>query len=428
MRKTESRSLNKGFPMAVAIGLLWCGLLAATWSRSPFWPDADGYALHVEQGEWVAHPPGYLLFMLLGRGFHALGLSPYPAVQAASLLLAAISFPLLYQIFRRSCESADAAFLLVAYAFSWLVLILSQTGTSHAGDLATMSFLLWIVTSEKFRNGNPTSYLLFALGVIACATMRLNSAIMEFPFFVAVLIRHGRRPGIWLAYMGAAIAILAIQAGVIQLSGGWDAYTTAARNGHLGNRRSSLLLSGVSAATLLNAARTIGWWILSGMTLLLIPFFIRWKQAGTLPPERRELLVYGIASIAGCLGVCSLYLCTHPGFLCPALPGTFICAAALLPMVTPGARTGLIASALALSLALFMLVRPFRNPQTPLQAAANGILLQYGACSVKNSIFKTTAGWLKDSGFEKYAPPERVRELEEEAERKKAAAAALKSR
>ena len=398
---------------------LWIFVIAGTWSFTPFWPDAGGYTSHVAEGRWVAHPPGYLFFVALGRGFHALGLPAYSAVQAAGLILTAAAAPVLYLVFRRACRPSDAVWLIAAFAFSSNVLILSRTGTSHAADYLTVGLLLLTATSEGFRAGRFWPCAAFAGALVACAGFRFTTAIMMAPLAALVLLRNWRNLWLWISLAIAGLAVIALQTAVIRLSGGWIPYSEFSRAMHLGNAPSSPVLSGINGPTLLNMARTLGWWGMNTIVLLIIPFLAlrKWKSSQPTPAHgltrnQSELLLYGGISAAGCLGMSALYLCTHPGYVSAALPGTFAMLAALAPhakCVRPAAVLSIV-----LSLAFFLLARPFARPSTPAEAAANGLLLQYSGNAIKHSMYRTTSGWLRTSGFNHIVPEYRQKELSAE--------------
>lgn len=403
-------------PAAVA-AVLWVALVAGTWSLSPYWPDAEGYASHVAEGRWVAHPPGYPFFVALGHACRALGLPPYPAVQAASLLLTLASLPLLYLLFRRVCAAGDALFLTGVFLFSWNVLLLSRTGTSHAADYASVSLLLLAATSPGFHAGRRSALALYGLAVVLCAGLRLTTAIMMAPFFATVLLRHWKKPGLWVTYTLAGLVVVAVQLTVVHLSGGGKPYREYSHAMHATNLTSSLVLSGVNGATLLNLARTFGWWAWSAPAVFALMLLVPWKNPRLAPPQR-ELLLYGSVSALGCLGMAGLYLCTHPGYISGALPGTFAIMAALLPLARPVARVAMAAACLALGPGFFLLARPFATPHSPAQAAANGLLLQYSGAATRQSLYKTTSGWLRESGYDQMVPEHRRRTLDDEANRR----------
>lgn len=60
---------------------------------------------------------------------------------------------------------------------------------------------------------------------------------------------------------------------------------------------------------------------------------------------------------------------------------------------------------------LFIGLSPIPNPDTKLEAVANGVLLQYGANAASQSLFHTTSGWLIIAGFADELDPEKVQRL-----------------
>lgn len=414
MGLTPSVSVGRSYALLVLAAAMWVFIMSGTWSQTPFWPDADGYTSHVAEGRWVAHPPGYMIFVLVGHGFHALGLPAYGSVQFASLFFAVAALPVLFCLFRRVCEAREALLLTVIFAFSWNVLILSRTGTSHAGDFFTVSALLLLATSPSFRASHFGTCLLYGAAIVVCAGTRLTTAIMLVPFFALVLFRNRQNANLWIAYTLAGLAVIALQTSVIMLSGGWIPYSEYSQSMHLGNKPSSLVLSGINSVSLLNLFRTLGWWSMSVSLLLLIPLAAICRARGwwlkktavphVLSANQMELLFYGGASAGGCLGMAGLYLCTHPGYLSAALPGTFACVAATLPLVPKTTSNAVFALSMAASVGFFMLAKPISDPKTPFQAAANGLLLQYTGTAIKNSLFKTTSHWLRDTGNENLVP------------------------
>ncbi|HRJ70605.1 MAG TPA: hypothetical protein PLS03_00190 [Terrimicrobiaceae bacterium] len=400
--------------------VLWIFVIAGTWSCTPFWPDADGYTSHVAEGRWVAHPPGYLFFVALGRGWHALGLPAYSAVQAAGLLLTAAALPVLYAVFRRVTSRVNALWLLAAFAFSANVLVLSRTGTSHAADYFTVSLLLLLATSAGFRAGRFWPCVGFGAALVVCAGFRMTTAIMMAPFVAVVLLRNIRNPSLWISLVLAGLAVIALQSTVIRLSGGWIPYSEYSQAMHAENLHSSVILQGVSSATLLNVARALGWWGMSLSALLVLPLIALWRRFVPVPSEgepetpdisgnRTEMLLYGGASAAGCLGMSALYLCTHPGYISAALPGSFAVLAALAPFA-PTVRLAL--ASIGLSLGFFLFARPFLPPKKPLEAAANGLVLQYGGEAIRKSIYQSTSGWLRQAGFNHLVPDHRQAPLD----------------
>jgi hypothetical protein len=392
--------------------VLWAALVFYMWSPRHYWPDADGYLLHVAEGRWVAHPPGYALFVMLGRLFHALGCSPYLAVQLASLSLTLAGLGVLYRLLRGFLNPLRAQALILAAAFSWAVLLNVQTGTSHASDLFTVSLLLLAAVKLPGSRANAwPADLFFALALFLCAGFRLTTFLMMGPLCLLVAWSNKCRASFWISCMLAAVAVVLWQAWVIFQTGGYAAYSAYAESMNAGNAPSSILLSGFTETTVLNVIRALLW---AGLGSL--PFLVLSVRAVSLPDsvQGRAALLYGLAASLVPLAGVALYLCTHPGYVVCLLPGAALVAATLV-----GARGRpfpwiSFTTATAAVVAVFLLVSPFMPPAGKWQAVANGIFLQYSAQCSRLAIFNTTARWLRLAGLADEIPGHRATDLEME--------------
>lgn len=402
------------FWLALFLAVAWACTVAHAWSPRWYWPDADGYMLHVAQGRWVAHPPGYALFVILGRGMHLAGLSPYVSVQAASLVLTIAGLVVLFHLVRRFVAPARAVLLTAAAGFSWIVLLNAQTGTSHAADLFSVSLLLWAAVRLPGNAGGSAwrRDAAFGLALVLCAGFRLTTLVMMLPLCMAVAVFNARRASFRVCSVAAGAAAGAVQAWVIGQSGGLESYSAYSAAMHAGNSQASLILSGVTPATMMNAARALLWFCLGCLAFAPLIFAARERlfAKASLPA-----LIYGLMAVLGPLAGVAAYLCTHPGYLVATVPGCALCAAVVLAghpesvRLTRAAILAVVAGVLA-----FLFMRPFERPLTKWQAVANGILLQYAAPSSRAAVFKTTARWLEEAGFGNVLPAGRIRDLREE--------------
>ena len=397
------------FPAGI---ILWGILVFFIWSPRHYWPDADGYLLHVAEGRWVAHPPGYALFVMLGRCFHATGGSPYFSVQLASLSLTIAGLGVLYRLLREFVGPLASQAMTLAAAFSWIVLLNVQTGTSHASDLFTVSLLLFTAVRLPCSSANAWKPdLVFALALFLCAALRLTTFLMMGPLLLLIAWSNKRRLSFWSSCLIAAGALALWQGWVIAQSGGYAAYSAAAEAMSAGNRPSSVILSGFTPTTVLNMIRALLW-----TTLGILPFLMimaaRWRQPH--PAAGRRALLYGLTALLFPLLAVSLYLCTHPGYVVCTLPGAALAAAGV---ATAGVRRltwGLFGAAVLVPLAVFLFVSPFMPPASKWQAVANGILLQYSASCSRQAVFNTTARWLRLGGLSEEIPAHRALDLETE--------------
>lgn len=399
----------------LALVLIWGGLLFYMWSPQPYWPDADGYLLHVAEGRWVAHPPGYALFVILGRLFHAVGFGPYMAVQLASLSLTVAGLVVLHRLLRQFLEPARAAALTVAAAFSWAVLLNVQTGTSHAADLFTVSLILLAamrLPGEAARSAWPQD-LLFGLSLFLCAGFRPAALIMLLPLCLLVAWNNRHRASFWISCVAAALVIAIWQSWVVWQSGGYAIYSATVAGMNEGNARSSVLVNGLTETSILNILRALLW-----VSLAVLPFSVvvlansrQWNISPAQPA-----LLYGLAAWLLPWIAVALYLCTHPGFAVTTVPGAALTTAAILAGSVSRFPWKTFALAVVLPLALILTVSPIMPPARKWQAVANGLLLQYSAGCSRQAVFNTTARWLRLGGLEHELPAHRVKDLQIEDE------------
>jgi hypothetical protein len=409
----------KGNLKAVGIVLLaafWLLIVSLSWSSVPYWPDAAGYTSHVAGNRWVAHPPGYPFFVWLGHGMHAAGLGAYAANQCASVFLTMAGVATAYLLARRYCGSGRALLLAGGLGFSWLTLTIVQTGTSHAADLFTVSFLL--LAAIRLDGGRPGwgRAAVFGVAMVVCAGFRFTTLLMMGPLLLCVAWENRRWARFWVACVGAGLTVVLLQCWVIGESGGYAEYSAYSGAMHEANAFSSIVLKGITPASLVNVFRAGLWTVLGALVFLCIVGL----KARPVEGSERTAVIYGAAASLGCFGVAAFYLCTHPGYLAAALPGLILVAAVMW-----GRQPGFVGvpaiCAAVLGPVMFMVIRPYSEPQQRTRAIANGLLLQYGMTGARHGIFKTTSGWLREAGFERDIPANRLEDLRSEAEKERAA-------
>jgi hypothetical protein len=396
----------------MVIGILWCVLVSYLWSAHHYWPDADGYLLHVAEGRWVAHPPGYPLFIIMGRLFHAVGLQPYLAVQFASLSLTVAGLGVLYLLMRQLIDQILAQALTAAAAFSWIVLLNVQTGTSHASDLFTVSLLL--LAAVRLPSGAHKAWghdMFFAAALFLCAGFRLTTLLLMLPLCTLVVLMNRRRASFWICCLIGVAAIGLWQSWVIRESGGYEVYSFDAAAMNADNKPSSILLSGLTQTTALNLVRALLW---SGVGTLPFLVVAAGSRQWPIPSGSYHALLYGLAASLGPLLGMALYLCTHPGYVVSVIPGAALTAAILASAQWSSFPWRTFGVSVVGVVGLFFLMSPFMPPATKWQAVANGILLQYSAVCTRTGTFSTTARWLRLAGLESEIPSHRVIDLQQE--------------
>jgi len=383
----------------VSIWISGLSVLAATialsWNGNPYWMDSKTYARCVAEGGWVVHPPGYLFFLALGRLLYSLGfVDSYRALQVLTLLLTVGGALMLFRLLREVIDPVESSLLTFAFALSWIPLLINHTGTSPTADLFTSPLLLWSALRLTDRPSRMAAAL-FAGAIAICGGFRLATLVMMCPLLVGVLWAN-RRNGSWAwgALVVGGLLVGLVQLITIHLMGGWDRYAYLLTKLQGINHVSSPIVVGFTQVSLLNLFRSLAWFALATLGMWLALCSLRLKKPWNF--RHRMILNYGILAAAGPLIACSLYLCEHPGYLAPALPGFYLCVAVAWCRSDSGlkfARWPIVA--ILASLSLFFGLHYYRTPATTWQAIANGNLLQYSADGARNACYATTTAWLR---------------------------------
>jgi hypothetical protein len=379
--------------------LIWlCGLallagaIVLSWNSKPYWMDAEDYAWSVAKGRWVVHPPGYIFFVAMGRLLYALGFADaYTALQVLTLLFTLGGMVLLYRLVREVVGPLQSSVLVLAFALSWVPLLINHTGTSSTSDFFTVPFLLWAVARLTARPTRLAAAVL-ALAVLLCGGLRLTTLIMMGPLLLAVLWANRRRSSVWVACAVSVLMLGLLQLLIIRVSGGWGRYSFMVWKQNF--LRTYDVIDVIGRPGLFNLGRSLLWF---GLATAGLPFALLRLRSG--PPwdaKQRVFLLYGALATAGPVAVCALYLCEHPGYFAPVLAGFYLCVA-----VAWNRADGRLSFAkwpvasIVASLLLFFGMHYYRAPATPGQAAANGLLLQYSADGARHAFYQTTREWLR---------------------------------
>jgi hypothetical protein len=373
------------------LGLLG-GAVALSWNSSPYWMDAEEFALAVAGGRWVVHPPGHLLFVAAGRLCYALGFAEsYAALQVLTLLLTLGGMLALYRLLREMIGPVESSLLVFTFALSWVPLLINHTGTSSTSDLCTVPLLLWAAVRLSARP-TRTAAALFALALILCGGFRLTTLLMMVPLVVAVLWVNRRRLDVWIACVAAGLVVGLSQLLTIHLAGGWDLYSFMVWKQNF--FRTYNLIDDFTRPALFNLGRSLLWF---GLATLGLPFaLLRLRSRQPWDSKQRLTLLYGTLATLGPLAVCTFYLCEHPGYFAPALAGFYLCVAVAWNRADGRRGFGrwpMVAT--ALGLLLFFGMHYDRAPTTRGRAIANYLLLQYSADGARNACYLTTSKWLR---------------------------------
>jgi hypothetical protein len=383
-----------------------------------FFPDAPYFADILSQNQWVAHPPGYLVFLSLAKGIFALGLSPDRSLQTLSLLGTLLWSPFLYRWMRHLVGRSWALPLSLIFSVSWLPFYLAGSGTPYIFDLASISGTLWFAHRLlQHQSSSPSTPLprpdLFGFGLCLALTgsFRLTTLIMLGPLLLWLLFILRRNRSFWLALFAVAFWISLLQFLTWHFFGGWGNYQDYAARLHEANLQSSLIGSGLSPASLVNIGRFLLWFTLPFLPLLV--WFALFPREFLHLLRHHPLAHLALLTLSGPFLVYLLYICVTPGYLTVCLPPMTLLFGLFIARLLAGGiiRRRRLILGLGLTLLwsglLFFGLPFFPQPHSPAQAAYNGLLGQYTASASRQAVWKSTSLWLLEAGREKWLPDHR---------------------
>jgi len=267
----------------IAIGLALVTLL----SRWPYrarmlynW-DAVQFALALREfdvAKHQPHPPGYLLYVLLGRLLNAwLGDPTFAYVGLAMLFSAATTF-VVFWLGRRLYDRATAAAAAALLAVSPLFWFYGSVGLTYAGEAFGASLVAWYAYGAL--KGDPRALYLGALTLGLMGGMRQSVLVLLFPLWVGCALLGVRSLPRLITAGGVLIAsVLSWLLPMVWLTGGMAAYARASAQLY-GSVVLSTSVVGGSLEITLAQARYLAESVMVGLgplalALLALPFSAR---------------------------------------------------------------------------------------------------------------------------------------------------------
>jgi 4-amino-4-deoxy-L-arabinose transferase-like glycosyltransferase len=194
--------------------------------RSHFLYDLDslGFALGVEHFDprvYQPHPPGYFLYICLGKLFHALVPDVNLALVALSIAASCGAAALIYGTALEWFGIEAARFAGLIFLFSplaWFHGVVALTYIVEAFFSALIGYLCWQIESGNWRHILPTSLI---LGI--SAGVRPSSLLFLGPLFLFSLRKAGWKRAV-IAISSLLVIVLAWFLPMISASGGYQTY------------------------------------------------------------------------------------------------------------------------------------------------------------------------------------------------------------
>lgn len=227
----------------------------------------DLYDIHLHQ----PHPPGYFVYILLGRLARFIVDDPNLALVSLSVLFTAGCVVIVHQL-ARDMFGAPCALIAALFALTspnlWFHGVVALNYGLESFFSVAIAYLCWKIVAEK----NHTSWLLLAIILALSGGIRQNTPVFLFP----LVIYSCRRLPLRLLLLGGitfSIVTLGWFVPMINATGGWSTYIAAFRElWHFNTGNNSVFDHGlgkllVHAYTLLNFV-TCG----IGAGVVILPF------------------------------------------------------------------------------------------------------------------------------------------------------------
>lgn len=278
---------------------------------------------HFDVTQHQPHPPGYVLYVLLGRTLQFLVPEAHGALVLLSILSGAVAVPLVYLLARSLYHSTAAVGAVLFFATSPVVWFSGEMALSDIVEgmvVALVGLLCW-----QARTGSKRHVLLSAVALGMGGGIRPQSLLLVPLWFYSAFVHGGVRVAV-----GALVGVACVASWLLPmavLSGGWPAYWRACWEVWHGSHGAAIV--GRVGPTLLweNVALVVVF-CLQGLSLALAPLLIQ-----ALRHARSKSVVVGPRNPSGpflavwilpVLFFYALARVVRPGILMTVLPALFV--------------------------------------------------------------------------------------------------------
>ncbi len=303
-------------------------------SRYPFNWDAAQFNLalhHFAISMHQPHPPGYPLFIVLGR-LLALVFNDNVALSLVSAVFGYIAVIMLYVFaYRLWANRWGATVVAVAWLVNpmfWLYREVALTYTVDAAASITVGYLAFLTLTTHYRR-----YVLMNAAVLAVAgAIRPSLLALLLPLFLFQLWFHRRNWKLWLAAVGMiTVGSLAWLIPVVWLSGGLQSYLVLSNNLYGSAASNGSVLFGASWGAMWQEIYTVWLTVLSSINVIWLPILLGawlWFRV-----HRRMWLYFGCWVVPAAIVFCFVHF-GQQGYALIMLIPFYIFLAPLLQVVT----------------------------------------------------------------------------------------------
>ena len=393
-----------------ALGLAIAALTLVTrWpyraSLLPTW-DAVQFALALERYDVVRHqphPPGYILYVALGRLAERVAGDPAAALGGLAVLASAVAVLLVYQLGWHLYGRGPAALAALGLAVSPLFWTYSVIGLSYAVEAALATGIA--VSAWAMRHGDRRALVGSAVLLGLAGGVRQSMLLILCPLWLGMAWRGFRRPGPVLAGLGLVLLTTASWLGPMLWLTGVERYVAASVELYESTVRGTTVLGGGGLRNVIGLAEAFLLGL--GVFLPVLIWGLRRAPAGLARGDDRAVFV--ALWVLPALAIYALVHLGQAGYLLTFLPACYLLVGRSLVELAPrawsvvrpqSARAALVGLALvgafAAHVAFFTLAGPVDAPRLNAAAAWPARLSAELRALYRFRLWSHTAGGLRE--------------------------------
>jgi hypothetical protein len=213
----------------LVVGLALAGLLTrwATRSQVLYHWDSVNFALALEHYDIAAHqphPPGYILYVLLGRLVHTVVGDANGSLVLISVLSSALLVPMAYGLGRDLFDRGTGVYAALLTLTAPLVWFYGSVALSYIAELLLTSLIAWLCFHSLL--GRRGALLMASLTLAIAGGIRQNTLPLLLPLWLFCVVRAEGHQRLW-ALLALAVPTVGWGLAMLHLSGGLGAYLSA---------------------------------------------------------------------------------------------------------------------------------------------------------------------------------------------------------
>ncbi len=288
--------------------------------------DAAQFALALDDFDMARHqphPPGYVLFVLIGRALRAVVDDGNLAFIVWNVLATGALGVLLFAAVLEECrsrrEAVVATALFLASPLAWFYGLVAEIYVSETLGAVLVAWAAWRTRRD------PRAAAWLPTSLLACGLLKLPAAVLLFPLAAWALWRHPRRVAL-LAACGVAVALATVPSIAAGSGAYWDAlwrqFTAAT---------SATRVSGAQAWSALGTnVRGVVAGLVAGLGPGLLVVLLARAAAFRRMRIERDALIFAMLWAGPYLFVFVFVHVAKPGYVLPLVPLMLVPAAILV--------------------------------------------------------------------------------------------------